>query len=123
MPIHRVLMFGGREWSNTGAVARVITKLIAEYGTDDLLIIEGGAPGADQISGMLARSSSIHVAEIKALWDTRHRGAGPQRNQMMLMLRPHEAFCFHHDLSKSRGSADMKRRLDKDEIPVKVISK
>jgi hypothetical protein len=121
--MYKVLMFGDRNWMATASVAKVIKRLLATYGTDDLLIIEGGAIGADQISGYLARASGIHVAEVKALWDTRHRSAGPQRNAVMAALEPDEAFCFHADLSKSKGSADMKRKLDKLGIKVTVISK
>jgi hypothetical protein len=121
--MYKVVMFGDRFWDNDAAVAKVIKKLLAKYGTDDLLIIEGGAGGADTASANLARKSSIHVAEVKALWDTRHRSAGPQRNDVMAALEPDEAFCFHPDLSKSKGSADMKRKLDKLGIKVTVITK
>jgi YspA, cpYpsA-related SLOG family len=116
-----VLMFGSRDWSDTDKIQKEIDCLKNKHGANNLLIIEGGAPGADQLSGFLGRSSNIHVAEIKALWETRGRGAGPQRNAVMASLRLDEAIGFHEDISKSRGTSDMKRKLDHKGVPARIV--
>lgn len=121
--IYKVLMFGTVEWSNVKAVRREVKKLKKKYGTTHLLIISGGAPGADIISEMVAHEENIHVARVDALWSTRHKAAGPQRNEVMKELEPDEAIGFHPDIKKGRGSKDMYKRLLKADIPVRIVSK
>ncbi len=125
MKIHKVLFFGDRNWGDTRAIQREVrlAKARAKRKGAELVIIEGGAPGADRLSAIWGHEANVHVAEVRPLWATRHRGAGPQRNTIMRMLDPAEAVCFHPDLRKSSGSADMKRQLDKAGIPVKVVAK
>lgn len=125
MRIYKVVMFGGREWGKLGPIRREVLRLkkkAAKLGRD-LVVIEGKAPGADQAAGVIAKAENVHVCEVGALWDIRHRGAGPQRNEVMKLLEPTEGICFHEDLSRSTGSADMKRRLERAGIPVKVVAK
>ncbi len=88
----------------------------------EIIVIHGGAPGADTLAGITASEHSCHTARVDALWATRYRGAGPQRNQVMALMQPDEAIGFHEDLSKSRGTKDMARRLDKAGINNKVVS-
>lgn len=123
--IYKVLMFGDRNWGLRPPVIREMKRVegIAHRRGLELVIIHGKAAGADQLSGIIAHEHSVHTCEVPALWETRGRAAGPQRNEVMRLLDPHEAVCFHPDLRKSRGSADMKRRLDKAGIKVKVVSK
>lgn len=125
-PIYKVLMFGDRDWTRAGSVRRQIMlyrEWCRKHGYE-LVIIEGGAPGADQLVGYWARIYDVHVAEVKALWDTRHKAAGPQRNAVMAALRPDEAVCFHADLDgSSRGSKSMAKILDNLKISYKVIKR
>lgn len=69
-PIYKVLIFGGRNWSEFAPIRREVKKLVRKYGTRRLLIIEGGAPGADKMSKIVAHENDVHVAEVNALWDT-----------------------------------------------------
>lgn len=125
MQIYKVVMFGDREWTNNLAIRREIklAKRRAARRNCELVIFEGGAPGADQMCAFWGRKDNVHVCETKALWETRHRGAGPQRNEVQKLLEPREGICFHTNLSKSRGSADMKRKLERAGIPVKVVTR
>lgn len=120
--IHKVLMFGSRDWTNRGVIRRELRKLIEKHGTKDLVIIEGKARGADTISGELAKERNVHVVEVGALWDTRYNSAGPQRNAIMAALEPHEAIGFHPDINASKGSADMKRKCEAHKIPVRIVT-
>lgn len=118
----KVLICGARDWNNPGVIEREIKKLKKRHGPN-MLVIEGGAPGADQESKKVAHDHSIHVAEVYALWETRHRGAGPQRNDIMLGLAPDLVLAFHENLSKSSGTADTVRKAKKLDIDLKVIKK
>lgn len=115
--MHKVLMFGGTEWSDWPSIHHEISKLVLKHGTTNLLIISGGAPGADTMCEIAARQRDLHVAVVKALWKTRHRAAGPQRNAIMVGLEPNEAICFGGDA----GSSDTQRRLKRAGIPCKVV--
>jgi hypothetical protein len=143
--IKRVLIFGDRNWNNREFFFHAMSKWIAKHGMPQV-VIEGCARGADQMAGHewavdLGRTSSsadpqIKVEHYPAMWNFHNsygqecwckdkttgtcKGAGPLRNQIMLLSGPDAAICFHTNLAESRGSADMKRRLDAAKIPVWV---
>lgn len=121
--MYKVLMFGDRDWTKHGPIQREIRKLVTKHGVTDLLVIVGGARGADTISGNLAKLSNIHVAVVDALWDTRHGSAGPQRNKIMAALEPHEGIGFHEDIDNSKGTLDMYKRLLAEGIPVRIVKR
>jgi hypothetical protein len=122
-PLYVVLMFGARDWDEFLVVEREIIKLKETHGTKDLLIVSGKAPGADTCAAVAANKNDIHCAEIAALWGTRHQSAGPQRNDIMARLNPNEAIGFHKHIAKSRGTADMRRKLLKLHIPTRIVTK
>jgi hypothetical protein len=104
-------------------VRRELRRLIRKYGTANLLIISGGAPGADTMARNEAWMQDIHCAEVKALWETRHRSAGPQRNGVMLALDPDEGVGFHEDIENSKGTKDMYNKLLKANVKVKIVKR
>lgn len=121
-PLHITVICGDREWAKYDPIAARILALKKKYG-DDLLIVEGGAPGADQMAGFASESNDVHFAVIKALWDTRHRGAGPQRNEIMRRLAPDEVFGFHENIKESKGTKEMLTASKKAGIPTYLYSR
>lgn len=121
--LYKVLMFGDHNWSEWAPIYRVADELILEHGVKELIVISGMAPGADTMCAEVMRSKDVHVVEVPALWRTRRKGAGPQRNQIMRLLEPHEGYCFHENYDRSRGSRDMAKRLAKAEIPWQLVTK
>ena len=119
--MYRVLISGDRDWSVSDSIRRILRRLVKEHGTD-LIVIGGGAPGADTICKIACHDLSIHFAEVKALWDTRHKSAGPQRNTAMLGLDPHELIAFHADLANSRGTKNMILQATKAGVPYRLIT-
>lgn len=114
----RLLVFGSRDWTDEAAIAREIDSRLSELDC----IICGMARGADLIGRKIALNRGIPVIEFPAQWSSFGRGAGPIRNQRMLVEgQPTEAVGFHEDIAQSKGSADMKRRLDKENIPVQIF--
>lgn len=107
---HRHLICGDRDWAEPRPIIRLLKRLKARHTGNyqdnhhDLIIIEGEAPGADLLARIHAEALNIHVARVAALWGTRHRGAGPQRNEAMLGLAPEHVWAFHPDLRYSRGT-------------------
>jgi hypothetical protein len=123
------MMFGGRTYDKGDKVEKEIKRVqsVALGLGRELLLITGGAGGADTLVETIGKLNNCHVARIDALWDTRHNGAGPQRNGVMVALDPHEAVCFHANIAKSRGSASSLRilhdhmRRHGHKIPVKTV--
>lgn len=121
--LYKVLMFGDRDWTNSAAIRRELVKLISVHGTSRLLIIEGECTrgGADLIARVEAERLDVHVARVHALWETRHRGAGPQRNAIMKLMEPNEGIGFHPDIKKSKGTKNMANQLKAAGIPYRIV--
>lgn len=97
-----VLVTGSRGWQNVELIKRVFDALPRE-----LLVIVGGAPGADTLCRLHARKLGFHCAEIPAMWEHDRKRAGHIRNDVMLalwMLAPRYAFAFWDGESPGTGS-------------------
>jgi len=116
---YRVLFCGGREWDDQVAVRTALMSTLSQLpagGT--LVIIHGGARGADSMAGSIANEMGIEVKVFKAEWDKYHKAAGPIRNRQMLDASPCTVVYFHKDIRRSRGTADMIRQARKARVPV-----
>jgi hypothetical protein len=113
----RLLVTGDRNWANDQIIGAVLTSLARDY--PDLVLIEGGANGADILSADIGRYLGIKVLEFKADWNRFGRGAGPIRNQQMLDEgKPTVVMAFHPSLKDSRGTLDMVKRARSANLPV-----
>ena len=113
----RLLVTGDRTWKDEGLIHAFLTIYADTY--PDLVIIHGGANGADSIAGDIAESMEIKTLEFRADWDRHGRAAGPIRNQQMLDEgKPNAVVAFHKNLQSSRGTLDMVRRARKANLPV-----
>ena len=115
----KVLVCGDREWTDRQAV-KLWLEVLKEIGYTDL--IEGEARGADRISREEGEKLGFMVDPHPANWTKYHKGAGPIRNREMLDQKPDLVLAFHHDLSKSKGTADTVREARRRGIEVKVIA-
>ena len=99
----RVLICGGRNYSNRAALYVALDRLHSEYCFDT--VIAGGARGGDTLAVEWARARGIAARVFMAQWDSLGlRGkAGPTRNQRMLDEgRPDLVIAF-----SGGGTADM----------------
>lgn len=116
MATRTVLICGDRNWYDRKTITSWIAKL-QDYGYD--AIVEGEARGADRIAPHEARLAGMEVIAMPADWEKYGRAAGPIRNQEMLDIgAPSLVVFFHNDLSRSKGTADMVRRAERQGIPV-----
>jgi hypothetical protein len=128
----RVLVCGGRDYSDRNRVYFWLDKLFAPlYGTGDepykngsamprpdLVIIHGGARGADSIAGDWAAINWVKFEEYKAEWNTHGKAAGCIRNQKMLDDgKPDMVLAF----PGGRGTAHMVALARAAKIPVMEI--
>lgn len=114
-------MFGARDWEDHLPIGFVVAAMVERWGATNLIVIEGGAPGADTLAGACAMTYGVHVAEVAALWDYYGRSAGPRRNGVMKALQPQLGIGFHRDITKSKGSANMADQLRKAGIPTVIV--
>lgn len=78
----RVLVCGGRDYSDETAVWDVLRPLGAMYGP--VTVVHGAARGADALADRVARGFGYEVEAHPADWQQHGRSAGPIRNQQML---------------------------------------
>jgi hypothetical protein len=120
----KVLVTGARNWNKPGVIERELRKLVARHGDRHLFVIQGKAPGADQESEVICEKLNVHCAAVKALWNTRHNSAGPQRNRAMFdALQPDLVLAFHENLTESKGTKDMVGYARSKGAKVKVVKK
>lgn len=108
----RILVFGGRDYSDRGAVFRALDIAFAKFPL--LFVVSGMAPGADLLAAEWAKSNPVGLIEFPAHWYRHGRKAGPLRNQRMLDVRPRGAIGF----PGGRGTLDMATKLHADGVIV-----
>jgi hypothetical protein len=96
-----VLVCGGQLFLDRDHLDRTLDDVRAHYG--ELIIIHGGAVGADLMAKAWAIGRGQHNAEVKALWGLYGKAAGPIRNGVLAALRPHLCLGF----KGGNGTADM----------------
>ncbi len=108
----KVLICGSRHYDNYDKVKETVKSLEDEHGK--IIIIEGGAKGADTLAKNAAIELGIEYREYKADWKRYGRAAGPKRNQLMLDTEnPDLVIAFHEDLESGKGTKDMLKRAEK----------
>lgn len=106
IPVQRLLVTGGRDFSDSPYLYRWLQLAHLRYGF--CLLIHGGARGADALADAWARSHGVQPCCCDALWPYyRSRGvvkaAGAIRNGNMLKLSPQLVIAF----PGGTGTADM----------------
>lgn len=110
----RVLVCGGREFTNTKLLYKIMDDLHKNFLIDS--VIEGNARGADRMAGAWARANKIDNLKFRPDWNKYGMAAGPIRNQQMLDEgKPDLVVAF----PGKNGTADMVARAKK--AGVKVI--
>lgn len=113
----RVLICGGRDFSDTALLYRTLDDLLRREGVD--CVIEGDARGADRIAGYWAKKNRIDLRLFPADWSLGKK-AGPVRNQQMLDEgRPDLVLAF--PTPNSRGTWDMVRRAEAAGVEVVIV--
>ena len=105
----RIIVCGGRNYSDRTTVARVLGALDGQT-----TIIHGDAPGADRLAATIAADYGYRVESYPADWDGHGKAAGPIRNQQMLDAGADLVIAF----PGGRGTADMSNRAQRAGVPV-----
>lgn len=127
----RILITGSRKWRDRHSVEAAIRDAVIRSGApmDQVVIVHGGAEGADACADVSATAMGLWVEEHLANW--RHcvpqcahdpveycPQAGPRRNQRMVDAGAD--VCLAFPLADSRGTYDCIRRAHDAGIPVRI---
>lgn len=103
----RVLVCGGRDFAKRQFVYTVLDAMLEAHRDRGLLVIHGGARGADRLAGDWACARGVPCMVFPAPWAGLGKQAGPARNGWMLAHgRPDVAVRF----PGGRGTDDMVER-------------
>lgn len=109
----RVLVCGGRNYADYKAVASELDYYRNLF--HHLVVIQGGASGADRLARQWCATSYIDYHNFPADWKHHGRAAGPIRNaQMIAEGKPDVVIAF----PGGRGTADMVRQARAAGIPI-----
>jgi hypothetical protein len=76
----RIAVVGSRTWSDVEAIESLLDRALGTYG-EELVIVSGGAKGADTIGERWARRNQVPTLIHLPFWDRHGRKAGFVRNQ------------------------------------------
>ncbi len=115
MGLFRVLVCGGRDFSDFEYLCTVMDRYNPEGFPVSVEICQGGARGADNLAKLWASLRDVRCIEYPADWVTHGKAAGHIRNQQMLDdFGPQIVVAF----PGGRGTDDMIRRAEKAGVPV-----
>ena len=115
---YRVVIAGSRTFNNYEVLKGACDDLLQEKSLKkEIIIISGGAKGADTLGERYARERGYEVRQYPADWEKYGKAAGHVRNTEM--ARHADALLAFWD-GKSHGTADMikKARLKKLDIVI-----
>lgn len=129
-----ILVCGGRRYADAATVKKVLDEVVGAQTPGSVVLVNGGARGADQLSSAWAKERGIKVIEVPvaenrehqlrigALWNWEDDGkpAGPRRNQHVLTTyRPDRGVVF----PGNDGTLDMLTRLYWAGVPTLVVGR
>lgn len=113
----KVLVCGGRTYSDRDRVFRVLTDIYDKYGA--FIVVHGGAKGADTLAAQWADYVEFTSIRCPAPWKRMGKRAGIARNEMMLKTwEPDYIVAF----PGGSGTDDMVRRAEQSGTPVMVVT-
>lgn len=84
----RVLVCGGREYSDRAFLYRILEEL------QPTCVVSGAARGADTFAKGWAIKARVNLILVPAKWDKYGRAAGYKRNAEMLTFEPDRVIAF-----------------------------
>jgi hypothetical protein len=118
----KVIVCGSRNWYDYDAIAEELEDRFFELADtiQGVLIIEGGAQGADSLAHAVAKRCGYAVKTVSANWDKNGKAAGPIRNREMLALKPDLVIAFRMD-GDSPGTDNMIKQATQAHVPVRIV--
>jgi hypothetical protein len=111
-----IVTTGSRGWSDINKITEVLSALLKEEGP--LVIIHGGAIGADSLVEEVAHRLGIVTRVIRPDWKKYGKRAGLVRNDLMLDFEPNKLIAFWD--GHSHGTAYTINTAKDRGIPVEI---
>lgn len=116
---YRLVIAGCRSFNNYCKLACEVKKEIKKLKkSHTIIIVSGGAKGADALGERFARWHGLKVEKYLAKWDTYGRSAGPRRNEQMAQVA--DAVIVFWD-GQSKGTKSMIECAEKYRKPCRII--
>ena len=109
----RVIVCGGRDYTNRKAVRDTLEKVKRKHGP--FVVIHGCARGADTLAGQEAAKMELGIMEFPADWACYGKTAGFIRNKQMLVEGKADAVIA---FAGGRGTAMMVKLAKDADVPV-----
>jgi len=118
--LFRVVVAGSRGFGDFPRLCAVLDRLLSRRVASgcQVVILSGGARGADQLGVRYAAARDLPVWSFSADWARYGRGAGPVRNAEM--VRNADAVVVFWD-GVSKGTAGLVRLARAAGLPVRVV--
>lgn len=123
----RIIVTGSRNWADAETIHRklrfaILTALAGP--ADEVVIAQGGGPGADEIARAYAAKLRLKCETFDADWDKHGKAAGPIRNGEMLAPGADLVLAFPIGTrSTSPGTWDCIEKAARVGIPISIVSK
>ena len=116
--IKRVVIVGCRDYNSYNEARQYIDFCLSNIRKEhDIIIISGGADGADALGERYAKENGFEIERYPADWETYGKSAGPRRNKQMAEVSDY-VICFWDE--KSKGTKSMIDYAIKCNKPVKI---
>lgn len=117
-----LLVAGSRTFNDFSLMESKLDKLLSNV-SDEIVIVSGGARGADRLAERYARSKGYELKVFNADWNRFGKSAGFKRNvQMHQFIAESEhrgCACFWD--GKSRGTAHNFKLAEQFKTPLRII--
>ncbi len=118
LPTKRVVIAGCRDYDDYEEAKEYIDFCLSNIRKENnIIIVSGGASGADAIGERYADENGFEVEEHPADWEKYGRSAGPRRNREMAQVADY-VICFWD--GESRGTKSMIECAQQYGKPLKI---
>lgn len=113
----RLIVAGGRDFNDHKLFSKWVSKIYIKHG-EELIIVSGGAKGADTMGEQFAEMAQIPCHRYPAEWNRLGKAAGILRNHRM--AENADALLAFWD-GKSKGTKAMIEIAKNRGLPTKII--
>lgn len=123
-----ILVAGSRSWTDYAEMVKTIDNIIEKEQlpfADDVVIVSGGAKGADSLAERYANEKGYELLVIRAEWDKYGKSAGYRRNEEMhkVVATDVNRYCVCFWDGQSKGTAHNFELAKEYKTPLCVIKK
>lgn len=121
--MYKVLACGSRYYEDRDTINKVLDAIAAKRGRHNMLLIVGGAVGADELARQWAVSRKVDHRVMYAHWEIEGNSAGSRRNRRMRDKKPNLVVAFRvNTTGENKGTDNMCALAEQADIRVKRFS-